>query len=91
MLDLVLIVLGIIAIYAGYKMKKSKEDDPYLEYMRQADMELVRQQTIEENAMKATQNFDPDQQTIFLCYGSQSGTAAQLANVLAAESEDNNL
>jgi len=34
MLDLVLILLGIIAIYAGYKMKKSKEDDPYLEYMR---------------------------------------------------------
>jgi len=42
-------------------MKKSKEEDPYLEYIREADMELERQNTIEDNAMKATQNYDPNQ------------------------------
>ena len=61
MLDLILIVLGILVIYGAYQMKKSKEEDPYLEYIREADMELERQNTIEDNAMKATQNYDPNQ------------------------------
>ena len=46
MMDLILIVAGIIVIYIAYSMKKSKEEDPYLEYMKQADMELEREMMI---------------------------------------------